>query len=613
MSSLERALADFDAEAARESTWANLSAGILFAGLLGALLTWLGVLGWPTSRVLLGTGLALIPLVWMRRRWSLRRVRAQYLVDWYERAAARLEGTWDFGQSDGSAALDRSHPFAADLDVVGPDSLFHRVNACHTVLGEDSLAARLTEFRTEAPGDSGPDRREIQERQEAVQELLERNDARELLEVELRALSESGARHSPEVLAARTRALARWGLEPVAAASSAGERALEVLLPLSALAGLFISIALERSWAFTLVPAAINVLYARRFKDLEALTSRFEAVSSTLRSWSKVLEVLVRLDFESPLLRRLLAPVKGEGESAPQAVAALRRLAHRLAQRKNAYWALTGNIVLLSDVRARRGLLEWHRTHGPHLQAWMGTVAELEAHLALTSYAAALPTATWPVVSEEGPLLVARDLAHALLPAATRVPNDVTLSDAGELLIVTGSNMSGKSTYIRSVGLAVVATRAGLPVPATSFRMRPMGVVSSMRVEDSLSDGLSRFHAEVRRLKFCLDTARTQGRMLVLLDEILSGTNSRERHAGTEAVLRQLANGDTLTLVSTHDLCLAGLADEPGLHARVVHFTDEVEDGLMTFDYRLREGVLPSTNALEVMRLEGLLAEDLST
>ena len=604
----ERARSGHARVEAGELAWANRTVVVLFAGLGLALLTWLGAISWPPLRVVGSTVLLLIPLIWVRRGWTRQRIRARYLVDWYDRAEARQQGQWDFEQDDGSAMLDRGHPFAADLDVLGPGSLFHRANSCHTPLGADALAERVTETTESATWTPEADARLVEERQDALREILGQPESREALEIELRGLAESGSRHTPEVLAARTRALVRWGAEPVADPAAGWERVAELLLPLVAVGGVVATLGFGQSWAFTLVPAAVNVFYARRFKDLDALTVRFEAVADTLSAWSRTLEVVSRLQFDAPLLRRALKPVLEDG-GAPQAFQVLRRLAHRLAQRQNAYWALTGNLLLLSDVRARRGLLAWHRLHGPHLAGWMGAVAELEAQLALATFAEAQPASTWAEVETGGAFLDGAALSHALLPVASRVANDVRLTEGGELLVVTGSNMSGKSTYIRSVGLAVVMTRAGLPVPAARLRMRPMGVVTSMRVQDSLSDGLSRFHAEVRRLRFCLDSAEAPGSVLVLLDEILSGTNSRERHVGTEAVLRQLALRDAVTIVSTHDLSLASLADEPELSARVVHFTDEVREGQMTFDYRLREGVLPSTNALEVMRLEGLLVE----
>lgn len=586
----------------RELGWANASAALLLSGLLLALLASVGVVPLPAGGLLAVTALGLVPLVLVRRRWSVRRVRRGYAVDWLERARARLDEQFDFGQPDGTAYLERTHAFAYDLAVFGAGSLFQRVNACHTVLGRDALAAWLADDRP---------RPDLSARAAAVRELLERHADREALEIELRALAESGARHPADVLAARTRALVAWGAEPVQDADAgAAERILTLALPVTALAGAVLTLVLGWHWLWALGPYLVNVFYARRFRDLDELTDRFTGVADTLSAWTRVLETVATLSFRSPLLSETIAAVAGTDSPAPTAVAELQRAVHRLAQRQNAYWALTGNVLLLSDVRARRALLRWKVRHGSELGAWMGAVAGLETLLSLTTWAEATPDATWPVSDGTGPLLDATALAHPLLPRTARVPNDVQLLEEGALVVVTGSNMSGKSTWLRSAGLAVVLARAGLPVPATRLRLRPLSVVTSMNVEDSLRSGLSRFHAEVRRLRFCLDTAAAPGPTLVLLDEILSGTNSRERHAGTVAVLKRLVTGPTATLVSTHDLSLAALADDPTVGARVVHFTDAVVDGQMTFDYRLREGPLPSTNALEVMRLEGIEVDE---
>lgn len=586
---------------ARELVWANTSAAVLLGALLWAFLSALGILPGSGGRIVLGAGALLVPLVLVRRLASTKRKRCGYAVDWNERARQRLDERFAFGQPDGREFTDRKHAFSYDLGLFGPDSLFHRVNACHTALGRGTLAEWLQDASARPPAEP---------RAQAIRELRTRGADRELLEIELRTLSEAGSRHPPEVLAQRTRDLVAWGATPAPDERDTPlHTGLLVLLPLLAVTGVVLSVGLG-SWWWAVIPFVGNALYARSFRDLGPLTGRFEAVADTLGAWSRVLEQVAALRFQTPLLTRLLEPVTRADSPAPAAVAELRRQAHRLAQRQNAFWAVTGNIVLLTDLWARRALLRWQRQHGPELAAWTGAVAGLEALLSLASYADAVPDHGGATVGEDGPLFEASALAHPLLPRERRVANDVRLEREGVLVVVTGSNMSGKSTYLRAVGLATVLVRAGLPVPAASCRMRCLSVVTSMNVEDSLGSGLSRFHAEVRRLRFCLDRAAENSPTLVLLDEILGGTNSRERHTGTEAVLRQLSRLPTATLVSTHDLSLASLANDPEMGARVVHFTDEVRDGVMTFDYRLREGPLPSTNALEVMRLEGIEVED---
>jgi DNA mismatch repair ATPase MutS len=210
------------------------------------------------------------------------------------------------------------------------------------------------------------------------------------------------------------------------------------------------------------------------------------------------------------------------------------------------------------------------------------------------------------VSAQDGPVLELEELAHALLPAQVRVGNSLALPQLGQICLITGSNMSGKSTFLRTAGLAVVMSRMGLPVPARSMRMRDMQVVTCMTVHDSLKDASSLFYAEVRRLRQCLDWAAAGEATRVLFDEILAGTNSRERHIGAVAILESLSRLPAVSLVSTHDLELGELAQKMPEQLAVVHFRDHVREGVMSFDYTLRPGVLPSTNALRVMRLAGL-------
>lgn len=208
-----------------------------------------------------------------------------------------------------------------------------------------------------------------------------------------------------------------------------------------------------------------------------------------------------------------------------------------------------------------------------------------------------------------GPCVEATALGHPLLDAP--VPNDVSLPGPRHALLITGSNMSGKTTLMRAVGANVVLALAGAPVNARSFRLSPLQTLTSMRVKDSLERGVSYFYAEVQRIKAVLDAAQAaRGQALFLLDEILLGTNTRERQIASREVLRLLLGTGAIGAVTTHDLSLAVLADEPGAHVVNVHFRDHLEAGKMVFDYRLRQGVVDTTNALRVLRLAGVPVDD---
>jgi DNA mismatch repair ATPase MutS len=242
------------------------------------------------------------------------------------------------------------------------------------------------------------------------------------------------------------------------------------------------------------------------------------------------------------------------------------------------------------------------------VSGWLEAVADLEALSSLAGYAHEHPDDVFPEVVEPGPgglpLLDGDALRHPLLAAA--VPNDVRLGGTGpQVLLVSGSNMSGKSTYLRTVGLSVVLALAGAPVRAARLRLTPVHAGATLRIQDSLQAGTSRFYAEITRLKELMDLARGRFPLLFLLDEILHGTNSHDRRIGSEALVRGLVERGAVGLVTTHDLALTELAGGTGSLANA-HFEDQVRDGEIAFDYRLRPGVVGHSNALALMRAVGL-------
>jgi DNA mismatch repair ATPase MutS len=243
------------------------------------------------------------------------------------------------------------------------------------------------------------------------------------------------------------------------------------------------------------------------------------------------------------------------------------------------------------------------------VRGWFEALAELEAVSCLAGFAHDRPGFTWPTLVTEGPRVEAQELGHPLLD--NPVPNDVSLPGPRYGLLITGSNMSGKTTLMRAIGTNVVLALAGAPVAARAFTLSPLQVLTSMRVKDSLERGVSYFYAEVQRIKAVLDAASAaKGQALFLLDEILLGTNTRERQIASREVLRLLLGTGACGAVTTHDLSLAVLADEPGMHVVNVHFRDHLEDGKMVFDYKLRQGVVDTTNAIRVLRMAGVPVED---
>jgi DNA mismatch repair ATPase MutS len=318
-----------------------------------------------------------------------------------------------------------------------------------------------------------------------------------------------------------------------------------------------------------------------------------------------LLGLLERERFDAPGLSGLQAALESAGAPPSGRILRLQRLVNLLDAHRNQVFALV-SFVLLWRTNFALAIETWRAQSGPAIPRWLAAIGELEALLALASHAYEHPDDAFPELVEGPPRVDAAGLGHPLLPEETCVRNDVRLDDGQRVLIVSGSNMSGKSTLLRAVGVNVVLALAGAPVRARRLVLTPLAVGAAIRIVDSLQDGTSRFYAEVKRLSQIVAIGRGALPLLFLLDEILSGTNSHDRAIGAEAIVRTLAASGALGLVTTHDLALARIADALGVPAANVHFEDHLEHGRMCFDYTMRTGVVTKSNALALMRAVGL-------
>jgi DNA mismatch repair ATPase MutS len=313
--------------------------------------------------------------------------------------------------------------------------------------------------------------------------------------------------------------------------------------------------------------------------------------------------------FEAPLLRALRERFVGTRRASDE-MASLARIVGFVDARRNDVFRLFIGPLLMWDVHGALALDRWRARAGRHVRAWLEAIGEIEALAGLAAFAFEHPEFAWPEAAEEA-VFEAKGLGHPLVGDEKRVGNDVRLPSAGTALVVTGSNMSGKSTLLRAIGVNAVLAYAGAPVCARAMRLGPARVATSMRIEDSLEQGVSHFYAELRRLKRVLDLAHSAGApVLFLLDEILHGTNSRERVIGACAVVRELLSRGAYGAVSTHDLGITALGTELGGRVENVHFEEQVAADAMTFDYELRPGIVQSSNALRLMRAVGIDVKD---
>jgi hypothetical protein len=528
--------------------------------------------------------LAFAILLVLHERIARRSTLAARAIAFYERALSRLDGRWSGQGETGLRFLDPNHPYAGDLDIFGHGSLFQLVCGARTSAGESTLASWFLQPSTEPV---------VRARQEAVDELRPKLDLRE--DMALLGEDVRSGLHAD--------ALRRWGSgEPVVIGAFARYAAilLAIVTPLTFVAFLFQMAPLSPFLVGVLLEIALLMQLGPKLTQIFAGA---ELPASDLRLLADVLERFERENFDTPLLRDLRQHLETDGLPASRQIARLRRIVEYHDWGRNQAFAPIA-LVLLWHAHLGFAVERWRVRWGHRIADWIQAVGEIEALSSIAGYAAEHPEDVWPELTAEGPLFEGRAITHPLLAAGVR--NDLHLGRDMRLLVVSGSNMSGKSTMLRSVGLNVVLAWAGMPVRARSLRVSPLRVGASMRVQDSIQDGKSRFYAEITRLRQIMDLSTGSVPLLFLLDELLSGTNSHDRRIGAEAIVRSLFDTGAVGLVTTHDLALAGIAGRLAPHAANVHFEDHVEDGRISFDYRMRPGVVEKSNALELMRSVGL-------
>ncbi len=563
---------------------ARLAAGI--ASVLAAFLVFGEV--WISVWWLLLPVAVFAALVVVHARIVERLERSQHAIQFYERGLARLEDRWIGTGESGERFRNPSHLYSEDLDLFGKGSLFELLSNARTRAGEDFLAGWLL-----APAS----KEEVEARHEAVRELRGMLHLREdlaVLGVTVRSTLD------PE-------AAARWGEAP------------EVQFPAGARyfapafgAAIVIAFALYMAGVFTRTPFLVVLLAEMGYAFfLGAQTSRVtHAVESPSHDLVLLAVLLERLEvetFRAPLLQQLHARLKqGNEPSAASKIAHLASLGARLDWTENKVFQPIA-FALLWTAQVAMAVERWRRSSGRRIRAWIDTAGEFEALCSLASYSYEHPADVFPdLVDIPGGWFEAEALAHPLMPDALSIRNNVLLGGETKLWIVSGSNMSGKSTLLRTIGISTVLAWAGAPVRAARLKISPLNLGVSIRVLDSLQDGRSRFYAEITRLREIIALTSGPRPVLFLLDELLSGTNSHDRAIGAAAIVEALIGHGALGLITTHDLALAHIADKLPGRAINVHFADTLQNGQLHFDYRLQPGIVERSNALDLMRSVGL-------
>jgi hypothetical protein len=557
---------------------------ILAAG--GAVLLWMAFVratispAWPVAAWFAFGVLAVIHAKQLQRFERARSAERVYL-----RGLDRLDHRWA-GTGRGGAAFADGHAYAHDLDLFGSGSLFELLNATRTEAGETTLAGWL---RGPAPLP------EVRARQGAVDELRPMLDFREEVAV---LASESPV--------GRTGLLASWAAaEPIAFPT-----AVRVLLTaltaatIATAAAVYYGLVLPDVLViWLLLEIAVAGIWRRSFGRV------LHGVDTPERDLGLLAGLLARIEsqrFTSPRLDALSRALLTRGVPPSKRIAQLRSLVSWLDSTHNLLFAPIAYVLLVRQHLAV-AIARWHAEYGPAVDEWLRAVGEVEAFSALATFAYERPDDVFPELVDSGPLFDAEALGHPLIPPSAGVRNDVRLGgDGPRVVILSGSNMSGKSTLLRTVGVGVVLALAGAPVTARRLRVSALNLGATLHIEDSLQAGHSRFYAEILRIRAIVDAARGPTPLLFLLDEILHGTNSYDRRIGAEGVVRALAGLGAIGMVTTHDLALTELPASLGGAGVNMHFEDRLENGRMLFDYRLRPGVVEHSNALALMRAVGL-------
>ena len=568
----------------RRLSYARLLLGVVFVAVAWAALWQRSVTGWW----LLVPSAAFAIMIRVHDGVIRSHEAASRAVEWYTRGLARLEDRWAGSGATGTRFIDDTHPYSNDLDLFGDGSLFQLLSTAQTTTGEETLAAWILH---------AADLPTVRDRQAAVDDLVSRP---KLLE-DLYTLGVDARRQVDST------SLVQWATAP----SLLNYRWLRIAAPILAV-GFVLAVT---AWGIGFLPGLVPLVVLMVNATLALALHR--SVSHVLHGSaepSRELVVLAALlgrlrseTYNAHRLQQLNSVLDAEHARPQDAVRRLDWLVQMHDWQHNMFFAPVAAAVLWG-VQCAVSIEIWRRHHGQSVEGWLNVVGECEALAAFAMYRFEHPDDPFPELVDQikPPVYDAKQLAHPLLPREQAVPNDVRLGATPQLMVVSGSNMSGKTTLLRTVGVNGVLALAGAPVRARTLRLSPVAIGGTLRVQDSLLAGRSRFYAEILRVKHLVEIARRSVPLLFLMDELFHGTNSHDRVEAAHGVLEFLVNLGAVGIVTTHDLALAAIGERLGSRADNVHFEDQMVDGELSFDYRLRQGNATHGNALALMHAIGL-------
>lgn len=577
------------------------------AFLAGTGLTWWGMTVMPVAAILVGalSLLGFLYLLKIHAEVAARRDHVTRTLDILREELDILSWNW-LHRDSGAQWVNPDHTFSYDLDIFGKGSLFQYLHRHGTQLGGDRLAQWL-----QYPSQ---DQAEILARQEAVRELAEQHEWQ--IRFQARGHDTSRQQEPPQRLLS-------WMQAPHTYANNSSIRWILILLP-----GLFfLSLA---GWIITTIPSVYEItggvvipgwvsitffllnlgISGRHMGKISEQQNLFAKKSSQLKTYAGLLKEIEGLEVHSPWLNDRKHQLSKDGESASNAIERLSELLYRLDQRLNIAAALLLNGTWLWDIRYMKRLEIWKAEYKSYLPGWLEVIADMDALNGLARIAAGRTDLVFPKIGTEDFHFKGQQLGHLLLHPEQRIDNEVEWSKSGEFLIVTGANMAGKSTFLRTVGTNLILGQIGSPVCAKSLSMVPIRMMTSIRATDSLTDHESYFYAELKRLKIIIDELKAQAPIFIIVDEMLRGTNSRDKQEGSRRFIEQLIGLKGVGMIATHDLSLGTLAEEYPEYARNKRFEVNIEGESLSFDYKLLDGVSQNLNATFLMQKMGIMPKE---
>ena len=539
------------------------------------------------------TFLPLFILVKIHNRFFIRKEWLETQARIIQEELQALSGDYSSFE-DGKEYVNPEHPYSFDLDIFGRRSLFQSINRTCTFFGKDRLAKWLQNHLHEKTS--------IEKRQEMVREISEHTLFREQFRVA--GLVHHGQSSDGEKIQAWSQSPAQYLHAGWVKAFIWGVPVINSLLLITSLAG----------WtSFSWLGLSFGIFLVLSFGIIKRATYIQETYGKQLKSlngYARLIALAKAEDWKSAGMLELMERFNLNGQSPVQALQQLSKELDRLDLRNNQflYVLLEGSIFfqLQEIVRIER----WKVRYGQHISEWLETVGELDALCSLGTFAYNHPQYTYPELTEKPFYFLATQMGHPLMPVSQCVKNDATIPSRPFFLIITGANMAGKSTYLRTIGVNYLLACIGAPVCCERLKLHPNQLITSLRTSDSLSDNESYFFAELKRLKRIIDLLNQGQQLFIILDEILKGTNSMDKQKGSFDLIRQFMQMKANGIIATHDLLLGSLIKQFPEEIRNYCFEADIKDNELTFSYKLREGVAQNMNACFLMKKMGIILQE---